>query len=561
MSKTPSARRGRFDQILRSVKSQVFDESQEPENLTTESAQSVARRRLSSWAFTRTQSTVQRDEPVQSATEVENPPTTLVTEEESTKVVIESDKDTDPVEAKERTQSWSLWSRPSRQIDQQTDAILSEPVAQNVSELPKPKKQKTEPSTDRKSQVVPSFESLPRVSPRTYASSALNTLKSVTGYGASPVDHLVATRSPAKFKRVLIIGVHGFFPTKMIRPLIGEPTGTSARFAQAAENAILSWAQEKNINISTQKIALEKEGKIFDRVDFFFEVMQKWHDELANADFIYVCAHSQGTPVAMMLLSRLLEHGLIADNKKISVLGMAGINSGPFYGMDQSLFVRAYSSIENQSLLELFQFQNFESLQSRKYLESVRNLVAHGVKITFVGSVNDQLVPLYSAVACHLSHPNIYKAVYIDGNSNTPDFVTRILKLSCLLQNLGHRDHGVVAEMSYALAGPLTGGGHSRIYDSPDVYKLALDFALCTSDTGYCASQPVQFHQVDVSKVGSNPFTLPWCTRGLFFDVKKRLPHGTDEIDMVFKEFDDWDPESKVLKDVKYRLNGIKDKL
>ncbi|ODV85869.1 hypothetical protein CANARDRAFT_197759 [[Candida] arabinofermentans NRRL YB-2248] len=388
--------------------------------------------------------------------------------------------------------------------------------------------------------------------------------------------HLYKTKTAKPFKRVLIIGVHGFFPTKFMRPLIGEPKGTSMRFAQVAESAILAWSKENNFDIEIQKIALEKEGKIFDRVEFFIEVMKKWEEEIKKSDYIYVCAHSQGTPVSIILISRLLELGIIDETKKICILGMAGINIGPYYGMDQSILMRAYSTIENESMLELFQFQNFESLQSRKYLESLRNLMSHDVKICFIGSVDDQLVPLYSSIASHVYHPNIFRAVYIDGDSNTPDFVTRIVKLSCMLQNLGYSDHGVVREISYALAGPLTGGGHSKIYNDPNVYMTALDFSLKTTDVsssttiatsyltgiknGVC-NKPVLFKSFDVKRVGSNPFNLPWCARGMFFDVKRKLKEGDSEIEKVFKEFDNWNPESKTLKDVKYRLSGIKAKM
>ncbi|KAG7751417.1 hypothetical protein KL912_000550 [Ogataea haglerorum] len=569
MSNAAKGKRGTIDQLLRSVKSQVFEDDQNQENGSTTdlSADSAPRKLLNSWTFSKTQQLQTGSTSNASLKSLKSEPVSPKLEPKAGPVCKDTENEElePPKETKDRAQSWSFWSRNTRPVDQptavETEATLSEPVRQDPVVSPKKKKQKLSSAPSRPDLVVPQLESLPCVTPGTYVYSAVNNLLLLAGREPAPVGHLSRKIRASSFRRVLIIGVHGFFPTKMIRPLIGEPTGTSARFAKAAEDAISAWAQEQGMSIETQKIALEKEGKIFDRVEFFFEAMQKWHEEVEKADFIYVCAHSQGTPVAMMLISKMIEHGLIADNKRIAILGMAGINIGPYYGMDQSLFIRAYSSIENESMLELFQFQNFQSLQSRKYLESVRNLIAHNVKITLVGSVNDQLVPLYSAIGCHISHPNIYKAVYIDGKSNTPDFVARIVKLSCMLQNLGYTDHGVIAEMSHALAGPLTGGGHSRIYNSPDVYKLALNFALKTMDSSLVVRQPVRFHEIDVSDVGSNPFTLPWCTRGLFFDVKKRLDDGEKEIEMVFKEFDNWNPESKVLRDVKYRLNGIKDKL
>lgn len=74
--------------------------------------------------------------------------------------------------------------------------------------------------------------------------------------------------------RVLIVGVHGFFPTKIIRPFIGEPTGTSTKFVTEAEEIVKEYFDQHKVPIEISKIALEREGEIFDRVDFFYEVMK-----------------------------------------------------------------------------------------------------------------------------------------------------------------------------------------------------------------------------------------------------------------------------------------------
>lgn len=391
--------------------------------------------------------------------------------------------------------------------------------------------------------ITPEFKSLPA-----------STLYSAARSLVKPYPHLHRTITPNAPKRILIIGVHGFFPNRMLRPLIGEPTGTSMRFASVAETAVVSWAKENNLNVQIQKLALEKEGKIQDRVDFFFDLLKETE---INAEFVFIACHSQGCPVSIMLIAKLLEYGLI-NSSKIGLLAMAGINIGPFYGLDKSLLIRAYSTIENDSMLELFQFQNFESLHSRRYFDALNTLIEHDVKITFVGSIDDQLVPLYSALAVHVQHPNFFKAVYIDDSTNTPDFLARMIKLSCDLHNKGSTDHDLIKEISPALAGPITGGGHSRVYNDIDVYKLALDFALKTTST----RQPIKYKPFDIKKLGpsSNPFNLPWCARGMFSEVQK-TEQGREEIEKVFIEFDQWNPQSKVLKNVKYRLNGIKYRL
>ena len=58
----------------------------------------------------------------------------------------------------------------------------------------------------------------------------------------------------------------------------------------------------------------------------------------------------------------------------------------------------------------------------------------------------------------------------------------------------------------------------------------------------------------------ANPYILPFAMRGLLEEeyVKRELYDETMEL---LKQFDEWKPSSKVLKDVKFRLEGIRSKL
>ncbi|KAK6459653.1 uncharacterized protein RJT20DRAFT_124987 [Scheffersomyces xylosifermentans] len=432
-----------------------------------------------------------------------------------------------------------------------------------------------------------------------------------------------------KIKKILIIGVHGFFPTKMIRPLIGAPKGTSLKFANEAEKAVIRYCIDNNLinemesNVSIQKIALEKEGKIFDRVSFFTEILQQWQTELNEADFIFVASHSQGCVVSIILLSRLIKMGILKDptRKRIGILGMAGINNGPFYGVDKSFFMKAYSTIEHESLNELFELTKFDSEQSLVYKESMQIIINANVKLCFIGSINDQLVPLYSAMASHVFHPNIYRATYIDHSSQTPKFIQKLVSLCCQLQNLGYFDNNVIKEISTSLAGPMRGGGHSKIYNDGKVYDLGIKFILDTDDiiipptdsyslasnapvittvsassgisstvgttVGFSgpiaeveeivkipAANQIYIKEYNIGKIGTNPYILPWCLRGLLFNIEKNWPNksklisvdhgndvgksGYDEINDLYVQFDNWKPETKALKDLKFRLNGLR---
>ncbi|KAG7665762.1 uncharacterized protein J8A68_000782 [[Candida] subhashii] len=394
-----------------------------------------------------------------------------------------------------------------------------------------------------------------------------------------------------KIKKILIIGVHGFFPTKMIRPIIGAPQGTSLKFANEAEKAIIRYCIENQLisenesNVSIQKIALEKEGKIFDRVEFFSQILGDWQKELNQADFIFIASHSQGCVVSIILLARLIKMGILRDSihKRIGILGMAGINNGPFYGADKSLFMKAYSAIEHDSLIELFEFNKFNSELSMIYKQSMRIIINHNVKLCFIGSINDQLVPLYSALASHVFHPNIYRACYIDYSSNTPPFVQKLVSLCCQLLNMGYFDNNVLKELSISLAGPLTGGGHSKIYNDGKVYDLGVKFVLDTDDIIIPSkgieeelilpqTNQLYIKEFNVGKLGTNPYILPWCLRGLLFNIEKNWPkrnikceydqkchkNGYEEINELYEIFNQWKPETKLLKELKFRLNGLR---
>ncbi|SMN17804.1 similar to Saccharomyces cerevisiae YML020W Putative protein of unknown function [Maudiozyma saulgeensis] len=430
--------------------------------------------------------------------------------------------------------------------------------------------------------VVPGFDILPK-------KSLWNSIHDMMGSrNSNPQKYVYRVDASSKLNKithcnqrplkVLIVGVHGFFPLKVLRTFIGEPTGTSMKFITEAEEIVKKYFKNKRIPIEISKISLEKEGEIFDRVDFFFDVMRRYSKEINNSDFIYFVSHSQGCPVTIILLARLIETGIInIDNSKlfnnqnsnlddinlfgnkkiISILGMAGINNGPFYGRDQTLLVKAYQTIAKDAMMELFELQKFDTIQTKKLVQSIKIIIANNVKLTLVGSINDQLVPLYSAFCLFVDHPYIFRATFIDRNSRTPSFITRIIKVAGTLLNLGYRDHDIVKEISGSLVGPLTGGGHSTIYNEKQVYELGLKFALETTDTN--GEVPVIYTPYKLSELGSNPYHLPWCMRGLLFETKRHMDN--DEINTLYLEYEQWKPESKQLKDIRYRLNGLQYKL
>ena len=70
---------------------------------------------------------------------------------------------------------------------------------------------------------------------------------------------------------------------------------------------------------------------------------------------------------------------------------------------------------------------------------------------------------------------------------------------------------------------------------------------------------PLGTHR-DVTSAKPNPYILPFAMRGLLEEdfVRGELE---PEISELLHQFDTWKPTSKVLKDVKFRLEGVRSKL
>jgi hypothetical protein len=201
----------------------------------------------------------------------------------------------------------------------------------------------------------------------------------------SPMPHLHINPAPPRIKKAVAIGVHGFFPAPIIQKVLGQPTGTSIRFASAARNAIEDWARAHGYSPEIEQIALEGEGFIADRVNTLWKLLLNWVDHIKSADFILVACHSQGVPVAMMLVAKLIQFGCV-NGARIGVCAMAGINQGPFKEY-KTRYLGGTAS-------ELFEFSDPKSLVSQMYLAALDEVLKYGVRILYVGSIDDQLVPL-----------------------------------------------------------------------------------------------------------------------------------------------------------------------
>ena len=180
-------------------------------------------------------------------------------------------------------------------------------------------------------------------------------------------------------------GVHGYFPAPLIRSVLGQPTGTSIRFANGAANAIQAWTACRGYSCEIEKIALEGEGKISERLDVLWKLLLNWIEDIRKADFVMLACHSQGVPVTVMLISKLIAFGCVSA-ARIGVCAMAGVNLGPF-GDYKSRWISGSAG-------ELFEFARADSQVSKDYEMALSRALRFGVRILYVGSIDDQLVSL-----------------------------------------------------------------------------------------------------------------------------------------------------------------------
>ena len=377
--------------------------------------------------------------------------------------------------------------------------------------------------------------------------------------------------------KILLVGIHGFFPKRIVRNLIGSPRGTSWKFIEEAELTVHDYFQNLNIPIQVGKIPLQRSGCVMERVEYFVGLLKNWKEEMNSADIILFVAHSQGCPVSVLLLSYLISNGIVQLDKErdvydeqggfinetyrkhIGLICMAGLTNGPSLGLFESKIVKLYQSLERPSLRELFEFQSRNSELSQQFLTGLNVLVNADVKISMIGSLNDQVVPLYSSLCIFLQHPNIFRALYVpDKGRQYPVFLVHVIEISVKLINLGYSDHAMIKELSQFFMGPILSDGHSIVYEDSKVYKMGITFTLETLGR-QGRQQNIKATPFEMNKIGRNPFHLPWCMKGLIEEARLHL--SSEELNQLYQEYDDWVPQTAKWRDLKYKLSGLRQNL
>ncbi|KAK7443986.1 hypothetical protein VKT23_015383 [Stygiomarasmius scandens] len=436
------------------------------------------------------------------------------------------------------------------------------------------------------------------------AKEALSSQTAMPGMGLEPAttlslpaDMLTAYKGKGKYKantevseavqdvlkgckKVVVIGIHGWFPGAVIKSVLGEPTGTSTKFVNMMVQALEDFQDRHEVRLDkVTKIPLEGEGTIDRRVEKLYTNLlsnQEWMDDLHAADAIFVATHSQGSVVSTHLLDRLIRERHIRTRKngtteavteigvnmiplppqRVCCLALCGIHLGPLRYLSTSSLLQPYIQyFESAAARELFEFQNTENDVSKAYVRALRNVVDNGTKMVYVASLNDQVVPIYSGLFTSVSHPLILRALYIDGDAyHSSDFLSNLLVLLLRVLNCGLSDSGLLAHLSEVTAGSLNGVGHSTAYEELATFSLAVNYLFLTND-GFEEHPELTLEPFNAS-AEMNDYEIPWALRDLIAD--ERVAHFfSQEITNLRDAFRDWNPKTSILRDIKRKLQPI----
>ncbi|KAI0798209.1 hypothetical protein C8Q75DRAFT_708864 [Abortiporus biennis] len=388
--------------------------------------------------------------------------------------------------------------------------------------------------------------------------------------------------------KVVILGVAGWSPGAVTRTIAGGLPSSSSKFVNMTYSALEKFEEDHGIRFKKiTRIPLEGDGTIsrkVSRVHTHLLGNKQWMEDLHEADIIFVATHSQGSIISIHLLDKLIQEGHILTPRNVDILSstaaaiapggtppslasssrmqricclaLCGIHLGPLRYLRTSSYIQPYIQyFENAAAKELFDFQDTETQLSKDYVKALRTVMDHGAKMVYVASLNDQVVPIYSGLFTAASHPRILRALYIDGDAyHSSDFLSNLLVLLIRIMNSGLSDSGLLAHLSEATAGTLSGVGHSTAYEELATYSLAINYAFRVDDGADVRTDLTlePFNAVNEQ----NDYEIPWSLRDLIAD--ERVAHFfAKEFGQLKDAFDDWSPKTSILRDIKRKLQPI----
>lgn len=268
-------------------------------------------------------------------------------------------------------------------------------------------------------------------------------------------------------------------------------------------------------------------------------------------------AADAATRIVSGIVSPSAANALRSKPQRVCCLALCGVNLGPFAYLQKSSLVMPYIQyFESEAAAELFEFQDTDSQVSKDYVHAVKHVTSHRVKMVYIASLNDQVVPVYSGSFASASHPLILRALYIDGDAyHSSDFLSNLLVLLLRIRNANLPDGGLLAHLSEATAGSLSGVGHSTAYEELATFSLAAEYLFLT-DEGSGDFHDVHFEPFNARST-LNDYEIPWALRDVIAD-ERVVYLFSKEFAELRDQFDEWTPRTTILRDLKRKLEPIR---
>lgn len=399
------------------------------------------------------------------------------------------------------------------------------------------------------------------------------------------------TTSPRSLgRRVCIVGIHGWFPTKVLQTVVGVPKGTSGRLCQMMEANLREWLDLQPLAYFEQPpaiscVPLEGAGCIEERVERHWAMLdldfpewdrgaspygaeersRKGRSLISQADTVLFVAHSQGAPVAALLIERLMTEGTLrpATQQNVALLTLAGVFHGPFPDLQGNLVVKY---VEADAARELFDLNDPQGALSVRIQQALTKMLSADCLLGCVASWMDQVVPLYSATLLGIEHANIWRAIYIDAHNYRPDMLSHLVHLALKLTNAqvqGARQ--LLGQLTGALAGSLyQSNAHSTLYHDHGVFQMLLHW-LVAQERCEGSIPEVRLHSEQMTwQPNPNPYLLPWTMRAILEQISAASwddPTLAREIQQLRELHAKWRPERKVWRELRSQLEPLHSKI
>ncbi|EEB08007.2 hypothetical protein SJAG_03134 [Schizosaccharomyces japonicus yFS275] len=403
------------------------------------------------------------------------------------------------------------------------------------------------PQKKRPNQLLPSFEDC-------FSNDSLEQhLREILNH--TSVSVIRVTQPPVALDRVVIISVDGFSPINKLGDRCHEEADCTDEPVDMGERAVRRWLFDHQKKAEVTKIVLYGTDTIAHQQRKLWKILRQYYEHISKADFIFFIVHGQSFAIAVHLLANITEESWLKPDTRVSVCSMAAISTGLIPNFVMKYPRRETTTRQERTMLrEIQDLCDASSYASQVLRRNVEKCLTHPhTKFTLCGSLDDQLVTMNSATFSLITHPAICRLEFVNGETQTNDFVSHLMSTALLMRNVGLSDHGIIQEISLFLAGNMyIGDGHTYLCKEPAIYDFAIRHALETTKS---PRRKVTIEHSDISR-SINPFHLPWKMRGFLEETqrtKKLKAHALCLLD----EFRNWRPITNIFKELKYRLEVI----